>query len=272
MSDITYITAFYDIGRDKWNNTFKTNVIEYLNAFEVICRYNYNIIIFIDSRYINELQTRLDKFNCNRYIIVSIDLQWLTNNIWIWKYIDDIKQIMKSDYYRNIFSDKIKNSIPENTHPEYVAITNSKNELVNWAINNSYIKTNYVCWIDFGYYRKNYINNNEYWPSSEISLSKFDLNKINLMVGAYPQESDKNILEWIKNPQVRVMAYFFLLPAKLSSTFVDITQQWIRNFISMNIIDDEQEIWLQAALDKPELFKLHNTDGRWHTALKEFSE
>lgn len=56
---------------------------------------------------------------------------------------------MESSTYKNMLTDRINNNHPENMKPLYNIITHSKIDFVNYGL----VKTKYMAWCDFGYYK-----------------------------------------------------------------------------------------------------------------------
>ena len=94
MYNVPLVTAFYDIGRDSWK-LHPRKVDEYIEAFSFFLNYDYSMVIFIDSRYYNILDSliRNSKFP-NSKRLISINDAWLFDNIWSWKKLEREKEII----------------------------------------------------------------------------------------------------------------------------------------------------------------------------------
>ena len=79
-----YITSYYDIGRDKWNNKFARSFEDYIHYFEPFidlfnsddCRED-EMIVFIDEKYHDKLNNLIE----SKQIDVNITLIILNENM-----------------------------------------------------------------------------------------------------------------------------------------------------------------------------------------------
>jgi len=271
MNDICMITAFFDINRDKWSN-FNTSrsADDYIRAFSVYLNYDFNMIIYIDDRYYDQLNELIKKSKYpNTKILKPINNSWMIKNIWTWSRLDREKEIMHSDEYRSLVADRISAGYPENTKPEYTIITHSKIDFVNHAINNLCDKFKYYMWVDFGYFLNK--NNGIYLPNKNIDIKKLNPNTVNLCCILPIDERDRDILYTLKISPEKIGAYLFAGNADVMLEFQKMCHECLEYYQSINIADDEQSHWLQCFFKKPELFTTH-VFYRWHAALKAFSK
>lgn len=264
---LTLVTAFVDIGRDQWSN-FTRNANQYLDSFEVFLRYDYDMIIFIDDRFYDDLKARHDRSPYPNKRIIPINRQWMIDNLWAWSRLGIEQALMSSDEYKSIIPERIQQSYPENTNPNYTILTHSKIDFVNYAID--YYHTNeYVAWVDFGYFHNK--TSYDFLPRGDFNLDKFNTGRVNICLVNPIDDLDRDIMFTLKNAPEKIGAYFFMANHANMKKFQEASTRWLIKFQEeLKICDDEQHIWLQIYFENPELFELH-TFGRWHQAMRYFT-
>ena len=269
MYNVPLVTMFYDIGRDSWK-LHPRKVDEYIEAFSVFLNYDYSMIIFIDSRYFDTLKSLVknSKFP-NSKKLISINEKWLNDNIWSWSKLERETEIMSSESYKKLLSQRISMNYPENVNPKYTILTHSKIDFVNYAIDNNFADGDFVGWVDFGYFQNK--TSWEYIPNNVVDISKLDQHKVNLCLVHPLDERDKDIQYTLLNAPEKIAAYFFAGDKFSIKQFQKLCHKWLENFQKIGIADDEQSLWLQCYYEMPEIFQL-NVFGKWHQALKKFSK
>lgn len=270
MSDITLVTMFYNIGRENWD-LYPRKVKEYIDAFETFLKYNYKMVIFIDDRYYDQLNEKLQnsQYKDNKTLI-PINEQWLFDNLWSWSRLDKEREIMESKKYKSLVQHRINRSYPENTNPLYTILTHSKIDVVNYVIENNLTEDEYLAWVDFGYFYDKMTS--EFLPKDTLDINKLNKDKFNICLINYISSADREILYTLQTAPEKIGAYFFFASKSVHKEFQQLAHEWLITFQDhYNIADDEQAIWLQCYFDRPELFELH-TFFKWHQALKVFSK
>jgi protein YibB len=267
MNNTTLITFFYNIGREKWRSYPRT-VYEYIDAFDIFLNYDNEMIIFVDDRYFDLIKHKIDYSKYKNKKVLPINLDWMKKNIWAWQKLDRETEIINDEIYKNLVRHRVEKNYPENTNPYYTILTHSKIDFVNYAINIGLVKTDYVGWVDFGYFHNK--SSNEFLPNGSLKIDKLDSEKINLCLINPIEPSDKEIVYTLQNAPEKIGAYFFWGSKNNLKLFQDMCHKWLEYFQSINIADDEQHLWLQCYFENPDLFKLH-TFYKWHQALREFS-
>lgn len=262
------VTFFYDIERENWKQ-FSRSSYDYINSFNVMLEYNYEMVVFVDEKYYDIVKKNIEnsKYPENKKII-PINEKWLEKNIWSWGKLEREKEIMSSEYYMNLVQHRINNHYPENTNPKYTILTHSKIDFVNYVVDNNLTNCDIVSWVDFGYFQNKSTPN--FRPNNVLDLNKFDLNKINICLINDIDEYDKDIIYTLKNSPEKIGAYFFLGDKNNMKKFQSLCHEWLVKYQELNISDDEQSLWLQCYFQNQDLFKKH-VFGKWHMALKHFS-
>lgn len=270
MSDVTLVTAFYDIGRSDWNSQFTRKSQEYIESFRLFLNYDHAMIIYIDSRYFDTLSKMV---GCSPYPknkrVVSIDEAWMKENIWAWSRLDREREIMSSDFYRSLIPHRIAARYPENVNPEYTIITHSKVDFVCNAIDSDMISTEMVVWVDFGYFHNK--TQEKHIPLNRFDPTKMDYTKINLCGMARIDDRDKDVLYTLRYAPVKICAYLFAATKSNMKVFQNLSHQALEAYQSAGIADDEQAVWLLCYFSDESLFEVHYFP-EWHLGLKYFSK
>ena len=228
MSEITIVTAFYDIGRGEWNN-FNRKTSYYFECFERLCNLKNKIIVFSEKKF----KSRFDNIICNikpDLIVIYEDI-FETNK----KLINKIKKTQKILQRKGGLTHGLTS--PEHWCPEYVLLTTLKTYFCSSAIQKISDVDDIVSWIDFGYVRKE-----KYLPVSRIWKYDFG-NKIYLWsIRNIPQKI--NILDIIKNNIVHIMAGHIVASKEKWFYLKKSMDDQLKNLLSNSLVDDEQTLLL----------------------------
>lgn len=263
----TLVTLFYDIGREKWK-AFPRSAEQYIESFDIFLKYDNKMIIFVDDRYFELIDSKVKKSKHNNKKVFPINLNWLKTNIWAWGKLEKEKEIINNENYKNLVRNRVEKNYPENTDPFYTILTHSKIDVVNYAIESGMVDSNFVGWVDFGYFYNK--STPDYLPMGNFNSEKLDNDKVNICLIRPIEEIDKNIVYTLQNAPEKIGAYFFWANKHKLKEFQSLCHKWLDHFQSVNIADDEQHLWLQCYFENPNLFKLH-TFYKWHQALRVFS-
>lgn len=270
MSDFvnpTLITMFHDINRHTWS-AFPRNTQAYIDSFDIFLQYDYDMIIYVDDKYVDTLQKRIDHYKSPNKRLVPINRQWLIDNLWSWSRLEQEKAVMASASYKELVKDRIAASYPENVNPEYTILTHSKIDVVNHAIDN-YDVNEYVAWVDFGYFHNK--TSTQFLPKGPFKADRFNLDRVNICLVNDIDERDSDLVYTLQQAPEKIGAYFFLANPTLMKQFQDYSHAWLVKFQEEYIIcDDEQGLWLKIHFNHPDFFKLH-VFNKWHDAMRYFT-
>lgn len=261
---IQYVTAFYDIGRSEWD-WFQRSTQHYIESAMNYLKLDYNIIIYIDDKYVEFFQ----KCKKENQIIVPINEKWLNDNIYTWRQLEKDDAIIKSPQYQNLVYDRIVNRYPENRFSRYNLINHSKIDFINHAIDN-YNVDEFVFWVDFGYFYSVLGNNPIKFPTQPLDIKKFNISKINFFLRSEVKRSDFDIINTLKNPREVFTGSLFGGPKHLMSLFQQRCHEALEEFHNHNISDDDQHLYLRVYSRFPNLFHLVIDHDKWPEILREY--
>jgi len=272
LNDITIVTAFLDIGRDKWpNSEFKRTTEFYIDSFLHYLNYPYKMVCYIDEKYIDKVIQVYEKSLYQNKKFIPINREWLTENTHAWKNIHNDIHILNSKPFKNFLGKRLEvmypNGIPdenrrehlfpENIYPEYNVLNHAKIDLINYSIEKGYIKTYFTGWSDFGYFASQHNLEITKFHKNILDINKFKRNKISFILRKPIDERDKNMEYTLFYAPNVFTGTFFCGPTDLmfplQELYHNCTNELYRNFIS----DDDQHVYLRCYLKTPDLFDLH---------------
>lgn len=263
MSDVvTIVTAFVDIGRDKWVGSvngqqlpyfLKRDVDTYFQRFERLSKLKNPIVVFTESKFVDRIQSIRDD-------ITVVDVGNLFDDH---KHVlDKIKAIQQSLSFTSFVDRKYA---PEYWSPEYVLINFLKSHLVTYAVDEGLCKTETTAWIDFGYVR-----DDTYCP--EGMEWKFDTGgDINLFSNS-PYTHDLPIFHYIKNGDVVIQGCHVVAPNEKWHVLKALMNNALSTLFSVGFVDDDQTLLLMSYRAAPEHFKINNGNpADWFIIFKDFN-
>ena len=273
--DITLISVFFDIGRTNWSKYSRSSE-GYVNSFIEYFNYDYEMIIFIDDRYIYQLNEKISKMNNNKNknnkTLIPINYNWLNENIYSWKQIDSVKKVMNSDFYKSILNDRIQRGCPENLYPEYNLINISKVDFICFAINNDLVRNDFICWVDFGYFSSVLNNNFDMFPVTSLDIKYFNVNKINFCLKNKLNSNDVDYMYTLLNAPENFTGGFWGGNKTNMKIFQKLVHSEINEMIKTNIFDDDQYVYLRCFLKNQDLFELYLSQDKWPDGLNYFQK
>jgi len=261
MSDITIVTAFFDIGRGDWSpdkglpHYLQRTTDTYFERFSHMAKLENDMVVFTSSDLVDKLKPLINK----NTTVITLDFKHSFFDI-----KERIKQVQSSpSFISKINPSQIKN--PEYWSPEYVLVNLLKSHFVNMA--QSVLRTKMVAWLDFGYCRtEETLNGVTHWK--------------------YPFDEDKihffNIKDWkdgtfiedvIANNDVHITGPCIVASDKNWLTLEYLVKHNTEELLKHGLIDDDQTLLLMSYLQKPELFELHKVSpDDWFVAFKDYNE
>jgi protein YibB len=252
LSDITIVTAFFDIGRGDWTpekglpHYLERSVDTYVDRFSHLAQLDNEMVIFTTEDLIEKIKPHRQKHKQKtKYVTYDPRVRMVDVRDKI------IKVQTDPEFQKKILISQSKN--PEYWNPDYVLVTNLKAYFVNASIKNGtgLVSNDMVAWIDFGYCR-----DSSKIPASQKWEYDFDPNKIHMF--NYKPYDGKPIEDIVAQNDV------YILGAKVVAhkyKWADMERlMWtsFNDFQRKNIVDDDQGLWLNSYLLEPDLFELHS--------------
>lgn len=247
MSDITIVTAFYDIGRGDWTpdkglpHYLQRTTDTYIERFSHMAQIENEMVVFSTSDIIEKLQPLRD----------DRPTKWISLDIFE-KYgelIETIHKIQENENYQRMIHPSQRMN-PEYWNPEYVAVNFLKSIFVNIAIKHGFATKELVSWLDFGYCRTA-----DKVPKSKKWSYDFDVTKMHLF--NYKEYDNRLINEIISTNDVYILGAKIVGGRTVWPEFQKTMMESLSELIDNGLVDDDQTIMLISTLKNPSLFQLH---------------
>jgi len=263
MSDITIVTAFFDIGRGDWTpdkglpHYLQRTTDTYLERFANMAKLDNDMVVFTSP----DLVEKIEKLREGKPTkVIQKDFSTLAS-----KLKNEITRVQSLQKYQEMINPRqVKN--PEYWNADYVLVNLLKSSFINFAINGGIVNTDLVAWLDFGYCREeSTLNGITKWqyPFNEDKIHVFNIK--NYIEGTYINDIIANNDVHITGPHI--VAHKSLWP-KLETMVMAHTKQLLEN----DLIDDDQTLLLMSTLSNPDLFELHPVSPNdWFIIFKEYN-
>lgn len=255
--EITLVTAFFDIGRgDLDNESLRRTTGRYMDDFSRWARLKNKLIVYTESKFAKEiLEIRARHGLSEKTEVVSLDHVFEVEPAMFQRMcqVEQKGSFRAFRYYENAYSNTAKY--------DYVMLM--KYWVLQDACKHDNAKGNGVAWIDFGYDHGgvSYPNPEEFsflwdYPFSD-KIQLFCLNDPNQISGA-------DSLQLSYDCMIGGLIY---VPMDLAGKFWVLMRDNMQALLSLDCIDDDQQLLLMAYKRQPDWFEIHLSD--WFLPLKE---
>uniref|UniRef100_A0A6C0DPE7 Uncharacterized protein n=1 Tax=viral metagenome TaxID=1070528 RepID=A0A6C0DPE7_9ZZZZ len=255
--DIIFVTAFSDIGRDKWSHSKRTNDQYFSWFYNLADNIEYKLLVFIDDDIRDELFSKYS-FRDNIEFYNRSDANTFLDNE---TYLQREQMILDSDEFKNKIPQKRLGKAPETWNAKYNLSGHSK---VNYIKRTKELYPDYTfySWIDFGYVRNN-INN----VPRNLQIDKIPPK----IVGDAFYIPDKKLHE---HEVLQINNSIFkgggiIVHKHFVESFHDNYEQKLIHWQNNYICDDDESAFLQLYFDDPHSFHII-TDKSWFSIYKHF--
>lgn len=259
MSEITLITAYFNIGRKNWTG-FCRGDEQYIAYFKHWARMRNQLVVYTSAEVGHEVMKIRDSFGlASKTKIIPIeDVTSCAPDIF-----QKIKKVMTNkESWR--FHKRLNH--PESWNYYYNYVTGLKPYFAQDAVAQGYAE-GMTAWIDFGF-----CHGANGLPSAE----HFDFlwthpfsSKIHIF-SAIPLD-DAPIFSIVRDMTTYLRGGIIAAPAELWPILWDLYQEAITSLSDCGLADDDQTLMLMAYRKRPDLFEVHPTDF-WNSPLIDFSD
>ena len=256
MSEITIVSAFFDIGRGNMQG-FERSSNKYVEYFKFWARMRNKLVLYTDRVTAEQVIKIRDEFGLTErtQVIIVDDVYALEPEVY-----RQIQQALANEDAIN-FRTHPKN--PESWNPRYNYVTFLKPYFVADAVQKGYA-SGMISWVDFGYDH----GGDNFLHSSEFDfLWCYDFSpKIHLF--AIEPLDDMPIFEVVRTMRAYIAGAIMVAPDNLWIEFAKLYKESMLHLTHCGFADDDQTISTMAYRAKPELFEIHSVDD-WFSALKQ---
>lgn len=258
MSNISIVTAFFDIGRSDWGQDvikhggplphyLKRSTDQYIHHFSRLCELNNEIVVFTSFDLVDTL-TNIKKINPKANTPKVISYDYFSNHSNLRNKIEQIQS--SSEFAKKINPYQIRN--PEYWNKDYVAVTSLKAHFVDQAITLGHINNEWSAWVDFGYCR-----DDNHLPESKNWNFDFTPNKINFFNYRDPNLKSPmdSISLAVQNNVVFIIGGVFAAQRDNWKTLSNYMRDSLEELMQNGLVDDDQGLLLMSFYKNPELFE-----------------
>jgi protein YibB len=249
MSDITIVSAFFDIGRGKWP-AFARSRDQYLEYFRFWARVRNRLVVYTDrenGKDIRRVRAEYDRESETRVIEIDDIADW--DRALLSRIGDTLGK-------KAAVSFRAKPNHPESYNPVYNYLTYLKPFFVKDALERGLVE-NDAAWIDFGYNHggKYYVR-----PGDFDFRWSFDTND-KMHCFAIRELDDAPIFEIIRKVDTYITAGLFVGPRVRWIEMCGSFRRSIDHLLSCGMADDEQTLLLMAYRENPDSFQMHRINN-----------
>lgn len=266
MSDITIVTAFFDIGRGnssiQYANTQTRTADTYLSYFEYLAQLDNDMIIFTSPEFEQKI-LELRQGKPTQVLLFDFKNKLQYHRQWIQK-------IQDSTEFKQKINPKQRDNI-EYRVADYVMINNMKAFFVNQAINANLVKTKLVAWVDFGYCRSaETLASVKCWQF-DFNTEKVHFFSINKRVGKI--DSLDKVLDFIFNNRVYIIGGAIVATPQKWQQFIRLLHKNQKELLKMNVIDDDQGLYVMCLWKCPTLFQINFLGKKqWFSLFRKYDK
>lgn len=257
MSEITLVTAFFDVGRKNWTG-FKRDDTKYLNYFRHWARMRNQLIVYTTPPLAEAVMDIRKEFGLDgRTTVIPIDdVKSVAPDIY-----EAIKHAMK---HRESWLFHRCLNTPESWSYKYNYVTGLKTYWVQDAVNRG-LAEGMTAWIDFGY-----DHGGDYFPHDEDFdfLWQYDFGPY-IYLFLENEMDDMPIFRIVQNMKVYVRGNLMAGPAELWRIAWEDARHSSLTLAECGLADDDQLIMVMAYRRHPEIYRTQVT-ATWGEALYRF--
>jgi hypothetical protein len=259
---ITLITCFYNIGRNNWKHSSRSNDVYFKNC-ENVMRQKYPLFIFTTEEYKErclEIRKKTDKeMKYTHIIIIPFE------ELYLFDRRNEIAAIQQSNL-KNIYpiQERIQ---PEFCAPEYIIVINNKLKFMSRVASENIYKSEIFQWIDFGIHQN--IVNSDMCDKIFCNIH-YQPRKIRL-VGFLPISGViTNRIEFYNIHKSTVAAGLIAGDKDVIYKLADECEKEFTTIMQSGLMNQEQYMLYYILCNRPELFdysRINNWDELGHAYL-----
>lgn len=257
MSEITIVTAFFDIGRKNIKG-FERDWEKYVTYFSFWARIKNNLIVYTEpnmAEKVRKIRTDFGLADSTKIIIVDNFLE----------IEDDIyKKMEKALNRKEVIEYRKHPNYPESHNAKYNYITYLKPKFVYDAVKKFNLK-GMISWMDFGYNHGGVLYDR---PEDFSFLWQYDFSqKIHLF--SIKKLNNLPVFNIVKKMPVDMTAGIIVAPAEQWESLYNSFRESILSLLNCDFVDDDQTLLIMSYRREPSAFEIHLIED-WFMVLKKF--
>jgi protein YibB len=245
VAEITIITAFFDIGREKWTG-FERDNSKYVKFFKFWARMKNKVVVYTDSRTAQQVMEIRDSFGLkDRTHVICIDeVTSVAPDVY-----QAIEYVLTNE---TAVKFRRKPTYPESCNPLYNYVMYLKSHLITDAIQRG-LADDMIAWMDFGYNHGGAFYTN---PQEFDFLWTYDFSP-KIHVFAVEPLDNTPVFEIVRSMNIYFAGGIIVAPAFLWIKLLDLVRNALFSLASCGLADDDQTLLIMAYRAEPDLFEIH---------------
>jgi protein YibB len=257
MTEITIVTAFFDIGRAKWQG-FERDANKYINYFKFWARIKNKIVVYTDAITAPHIWGIREAYGLKdrTQVVVVDDVETLDSKV--------LLQLKKVIANKTLLQFRERPENPEAHSAAYDYVTYLKPYFMANAVKQN-MAAGMLAWVDFGYN-----HGGEAFPISEEFCYQWEYDfsdKIHIF--ATEEIDDMPVFEIVKCMRVYISGGIIVGPDVLWEKVYSLFRCSMLHLTNCGMADADQTLLVMAYREAPELFEVHPVMD-WFMVLKEF--
>ena len=272
MSNITIVTAFFDLGRGELPAMMHGRILPhhqhrstetYFEFFKNLARIKNPMVIYTSPDLVERVRNiRILNGLGDKTTVIAKD-NFIPDDLLDYK--TKIEEVMSSEEYIS----KVNNpQLIEYWHSDYVMVNMLKAYFVSKAVENGYVDTDLAAWIDFGYVRTL-----ENLPKNLTWDYQFATDKIHLFnMRDVDGDLGRTLSDIVYTGDVYIQGCHIVAGSHLWGKLHQLVFMNLDLALSMNLSDDDQTFLMMSYLSAPHYFELHyNSPDDWFRIFKDYN-
>jgi protein YibB len=248
MSDVTIVTAFFDIGRGDWTpdkglpHYLHRTTDTYVERFGHLATLENEMVIYTSE----DLADKIKKLRGDKPThICTVDY----HNSFV-EAREKISTVQRSESYQSRIN-PYQRLNPEYWSADYVLVNALKSTFISKAIDTNYCTNDLIAWVDFGYCRDvKTLYGVKHWHS--------DLNKDKIHLFTLKDYVEGTYIDQIIfNNDVHMVGGAIIAGKQGWKNLEYLVQHSLKQLLDNNLIDDDQTLLLMSYLSAKDSFELH---------------
>ena len=248
MSDITIVTAFFDIGRGDWTpekglpHYLHRTTDTYVERFGNLATLENDMVIYTSE----DLIPKIEKLRGDRKTtIIPVDYKNSFTEL-----RDKISEIQKSDSYQSRINPRESRN-PEYWSADYVLVNALKSTFISKSIDSNLCNHDLVAWVDFGYCR-------DMGTLYGVKHWKYDFDKDKIHLFTLKDYVEGTFIDQIIfNNDVHMVGGAIIAGKQGWKNLEYLVNHSLVQLLDNNLVDDDQTLLLMSYLSAKDEFQLH---------------
>lgn len=258
LSDITLVTAFFDLGRSAWTPKegfpaiYERATSVYFERFETLASLRNALVVYTSPDLVPEVEKRCAARQAPTKIVpFSFSAMFAERRA-------AIRRIQQNACFLERIN-PLQRKNAERRCPDYILLLNLKPFFVMQAVQKGYVRDSQAAWIDFGYFRTpDALCGSDHWQHA------FAPGKIHMFAFS-PYRGEIALNDIVANNIAYIVGGCVVAAPEMWAVLTALVDHAAQELAARTMVDNDQTLFLMASLYRPDLFDIHLVapEGWW---------